>query len=299
MSAIWQTILAWAMSLITFGGLTVMDAPKAPQAPVIPADALTQELTIMSFNVYYQDAEERLDAVKETILKELPDSLGLQEATGKWKSILSKALQDKYAMVCKKGRMFGLDESTPILYLKDKYTLVKQGVFWLSPKPKRTSIGWDAALPRVAGYAVLKDKTTGFTYLHVNAHFDHMGPIARANSARMIADFINEMNLPTVFTADVNASPGTPPVQYLQAGGLTDMRDAAPNADLGGTFHGFNGLNGNTSVIDFVMANQYLKEAAEFKVIRDEYDWKYPSDHFAVAATLTLNSAGEYEVLAK
>ena len=291
MSAIWQKILAWLMSLITFGGLTIMDAPKAPKAPVIPADALTQELTIMSFNVYYQDPKARLDAVKETILKEQPDSLGLQEATGTWRNILSKALQDKYAMACKKGRMFGFDEATPILYLKDKYTLVKEGVFWLSPKSKCTSIGWDASLPRVAGYAVLSDKETGFTYMHVNSHFDHMGPVARTNSARMIADFVNEMNLPTVFTADVNAEPGSQPVQYLQAGGLKDMRDAAPNADLGGTYHGFNGLNGNTSVIDFVMANQYLKNAAEFKVIRDEYDWKYPSDHFAVAAKLTLNGA--------
>ena len=296
MSAIWQTILAWAMSLITCGGLTVMDAPQAPQAPVIPPDALTQELTIMSFNVFYGDPEARLEAVKATILKELPDSFGLQEATGKWRSILSEALQDKYAMVCKKGRMFGFDEATPILYLKDKYTLVKQGVFWLSPKQNRTSIGWDSSLPRVAGYAVLKDKVTGFTYLHVNSHFDHVGPIARANSARMIADFINEKDLPAVFTADVNASSNSQPVQYLQAGGLTDMRDAAPNADLGGTYHGYKGYE---SVIDYVMANQYLKEAAEFKVIREEYDGKYPSDHFAVAATLTLNGGGEYEVLTK
>ena len=132
---------------------------------------------------------------------------------------------------------------------------------------------------------MLKDKRTGFTYAHFNSHFDHVGATARANSARLLADRVNEMGLPAVFTADLNAGPGSLPAQYLEAGGLADLRFAAEEADTGPTFHAYSGAR---AVIDYIYANYYLQQAAQFKVIRDEYDGMYPSDHFAVSAKLTL-----------
>ena len=252
---------------------------------------MTQEITVMSFNVLAEKNGEhgmskRKNGVLKITLGEMPDSIGLQEAHGAWRSFLKRELSENYAMACAKGRYAGIGEGVPILYRKDKYELVEAGVFWLSEHPKIPSLGWDAPLrPRVAGYAVLKDRATGFTYVHFNTHFDNRGKTARVNSARMIADQINEMGLPAVFTGDLNCEPGSLPTQYLETGGLIDLRKEIPGADAGITSHDY---IDREDIIDYIYANHCLREAKEFKVIRDEYDGMYPSDHFAICATLTL-----------
>ena len=281
-------ILAWLLSFTSTGVIALYDPPVPPAIPDTP-DTMTQEITVMSFNVWTETGSigQRLNGVLQTIRSENPDSFGLQEAHELWRFRLWWALRHDYGIAAWQGRYFGIGEATPIFYRKDKYCVVKQGVFWLSDNPGAASMGWDAALPRVAGYVVLRDKQTGFTYVHFNAHFDHVGPIARANSAALIAERIKEKGLPAVFTADINANPGSLPAQYLEAGGLTDLRRAAGDTDTGPTFHAY---RGGTAILDYVYANHYLRdpETARFKVIRDEYDGMYPSDHFAVSATLTL-----------
>ena len=37
----------------------------------------------------------------------------------------------------------GDDESTPMLWKKDKFHCIKKGVFWLSDTPEENSKGWD------------------------------------------------------------------------------------------------------------------------------------------------------------
>jgi len=266
-----------------------------PEPPAIPdrPDKLTQEITAMSFNVLTNvgahhgkpSLAKRYNGVLRTILDERPDSVGLQEAHELWRGPLKQDLGEAYGVACDKGRVFGFHEGTPIYYLKDKYDLLNEGVFWLSERPGRASMGWDAVCPRIAGWAVLRDKRTGFTYAHFNTHFDHKGPAARVNGARLMAERIAALGLPAVLTGDLNGGPGSPPMEYLAAGGLTDLRFYAPETDTGFTHHGYRGCAG---VIDYVYANHYLRSAKQFKVIRDEYDGIYPSDHFAVSATLTL-----------
>jgi len=280
-------VLSWLLALTSSGAMALYDPPSPPGIPDAP-DAMQQEITVLSFNIYTgtSDLDQRINGVVQTILNEMPDSFGLQEAHDIWRGRLKKELKDQYAIACDVGRVFGVNEGTPIFYLKDKYKLVDQGVFWLSDRPCIPSKGWDASSwPRITGWAVLQDKETGFTYVHFNTHFDNAGATARINSARLTADRINEMNLPTVLTGDLNCAPGSTPAQYLEAGGLRDLRGEAPGADTGGTFHAYAGRN---SILDYVYANHYLREAKEFKVIRDEYDGMYPSDHFAICATLTL-----------
>ncbi|MDR2687815.1 MAG: endonuclease/exonuclease/phosphatase family protein [Oscillospiraceae bacterium] len=281
------TALSWLLVFTSSGSMAVYDPPGPPEVPDTP-DTLAQEITVLSFNVYTQtsDLERRMNGVVQTILNETPDSFGLQEAHDIWRGRLKQELKGQYAVACDVGRMFGVHEGTPIFYRKDKYQLVDQGVFWLSDRPCVPSKGWDCGgLPRITGWAVLRDRETGFTYAHFNTHFDNAGAIARTNSARLVADRINALGLPTVLTGDLNAAPGSTPMQYLEAGGLADLRKAAAETDTGGTFHGYRGGSG---ILDYIYANHYLRGAAEFKVIRDEYDGMYPSDHFAICARLTL-----------
>ena len=267
----------------------ILGPPEPPAIPDRP-DKLAQEITVMSFNVLtsvggQHGLPKRYNGVLQTILNERPDSVGLQEAHELWRGPLKKDLSEVYAVACDKGRVFGFHEGTPIYYLKEKYELLSEGVFWLSERPGVSSMGWDAVCPRIAGRAVLRDKQTGFTYAHFNTHLDHKGPAARANGARLMAERIDALGLPAVLTGDLNGDPESQPMQYLAAGGLTDLRFAAAESDTGLTHHGYRDCTG---VIDYVYANHFLRGAKRFKVIRDEYDGMYPSDHFAVSATLTL-----------
>jgi len=293
-----QSFLILVMSMVlSLAGIGPWAAHKPPEPPAPPSARVNvkQEISVMSFNVKTtktgsKGLPKRLNGVVQTILKEKPDSFGLQEAHADWRTALLEELGGAYAIACARGRSTEDAEGAPIFYRKDRYELVEEELFWISPLPDRVSYGWGASFPRVAGYAVLKDKRTGFTYAHFNSHFDFLSPTARTNGARMVADRINALGLPAVFTADMNAEPGTRPTQYLEAGGLTDLRKVAKVTDEGITFHNYNGrvaLLGNT-VLDYIYANHYLRGAKQFKVIRDQYDGMYPSDHFAVCATLTL-----------
>ena len=288
------TVLSIFLSLATIGPWAAYKAPAPPEPPAA-RDAITQQITVMSFNVKTtktgaKGLPKRLNGVARTILREKPDSFGLQEAHADWRDALLGELGDAYAIACARGCSLESAEGVPIFYRKDKYELLEEDVFWLSPWPDRVSYAWGASFPRVTGIAVLRDKKTGFTYAHFNSHFDFLGSTARTNSARLVADRVSELGLPAVFTADMNAEPGTKPTQYLEAGGLTDLRKAASVTDEGFTYHNYNGrvaLLGNT-VLDYIYANHYLRGAKEFKVIRDAYDGMLPSDHYAIAATLTL-----------
>ena len=247
----------------------------------------TQQITVMSFNVWCNadTMPGRFNGVERTIRGAMPDSFGLQEATEAWRGQLRAALRDDYNVACDVARAADSSEGTPIFYLKDKYELVDQGVFWLSEMPEKSSRGWDAACYRIAGCAVLRDRQTGFTYAHFNTHLDHVGPIAMANGARLMAQRITALGLPAVLTGDLNDIPGSRPINHLTAAGLLDLRDSAKESDGSRTYHGY-GDEGK--VIDYVMANGYLRDAAKYWVIQDQYDGQYPSDHFAVSARLTL-----------
>ena len=279
------------LPLTSHGNRELYGPPAPPDIPNRP-DAMTRELKIMSFNVYCRTGgalglENRYNGVVQTILHEMPDSFGLQEAHELWREPLKEDLSACYGVACNKGRVFGFHEGTPVFYRKDKYELVREGVFWLSENPEIASVGWDAACPRIAGWAVLQEKNSGFRYAHFNTHLDHIGPVAMANGARLVADRINALGLPAVLTGDLNCQPGSVPMEYLKAGGLTDLRFVAKDSDAGYTFHAYKD-DGAGAVIDYVYANHYLRGAAQFRVIRDQYDGMYPSDHFAVSATLTL-----------
>ncbi len=272
-------------------------APSAPPEPQITG-SVTQELKIMTFNVWVAGEGDlsfinRRAAVGETIRAEMPDSVGLQEANEFWRYMLLWDLRDDYAIAGNLGRDFGFWEGTPILYLREKYRLIDQGVFWLNEHPVLPNIkdSWKATLRRVAAWALLEDKETGFVYLHVNTHLDNLSELARANGAALITAFIQKINLPTVLTGDMNCSPTSTPIQYYEQGGMTHVKTLAESVDGARTFHGFKEVDVNTGTpIDYIFANGYLQSVQSYRVIHEQYDGHLPSDHFAVVSTLTLEN---------
>ena len=185
-------------------------------------------MRVMSFNIRCANVgtdswEDRIGIVSQTMLDSEADSIGVQEATPEWMATLKETVGDKYSYVGV-GRDDGDNkgEYSSIFYLKDKYTAVESGTFWLSETPEKPSRGWDAACNRVCTWAVLQNKETGEKYVHINTHFDHIGITARKNSVDMIVEKAKEFtDIPVVFTADMNVKQDSENFnQYVNSGVL-------------------------------------------------------------------------------
>src|SRR3546814_13670773 len=99
-------------------------------------------------------------------------------------------------------------------YRTDRFTLLAAGTFWLSQTPDRPGKGWDAAYPRIASWARLRDRTASQTLLVVNTHFDHVGQVARVESAKLIRRWIGDPRQPgdaVVLTGEFNSPTVSPP----------------------------------------------------------------------------------------
>ena len=125
-------------------------------------------MKVMTYNVRYSagDAnspdnnwEARRDDLANLVESANPDVAGFQEVLPGQRAWL-EARFPGYAFVGdgrNADRVSG--EASPIAFRKDRFEAVKSGTFWLSETPDEPgSKGWNAALPRICSYAVLKDR---------------------------------------------------------------------------------------------------------------------------------------------
>ena len=278
----------------TAAGLAALVLGASCAAPSTSLDA--EPLCVMTFNVRYANPgdganawDRRTDLVFGVIRDRAPDVVGLQEALPEQMDALRAAFPD-YAFVGQ-GRDGGSDgEHSALMIRAERLALVEHGDFWLSPTPDVVaSRGWDAALPRMCTWAVLRDRTSGAELLAMNTHFDHRGAEAREQSARVIvARAAERADLPLVLTGDLNAGESSAPLDVLRAAGLRDtFRDLHPSAEDVGTFHGFRGGTGGAK-IDYVLVDgRWSTRSAE--IVRDHDGARHPSDHTPVVAVIGLD----------
>ena len=151
----------------------------------------------------------RRDRVADYIKYNHVDVVGMQEVLhGQLEDLLERLPEYDYVGVGRNdGKTKG--EYSPIFFLKKKFKVLEKGNFWLSETPDVPgSKGWDAAIERVASYAKLKNKKTGKVFMAVNTHFDHVGVVARRESAKLIMKMIQEIigDRPAVVTGDFNVT---------------------------------------------------------------------------------------------
>ena len=256
----------------------------------------TDSLRIMSFNVRYSNVgnatmEDRIDIVSQTILDSEADSVGVQEATPQWIAAFEETISDKYAYVGV-GRDNGIDEGeyAAIFYLKDKYTVIDSGTFWLSETPDKPSRTWDAKCNRICTWAVLENKQTKEQFVHLNSHFEYDAPIAMKKSAEMIeAKTAEYTDLPLVYTADMNANAESETYATVtKSGMLIDTKYTAPDTMDYPTYHDTKPYNfAEGWAIDHVMINSNF-EALSYKVVTEGYDGRFVSDHYPIYADITF-----------
>ena len=260
---------------------------------------MRQELKIMSYNVLIQGAGKhaawlRAPGVISVLRAHMPDSFGVQEAGEDWQKRLKKHLPEYDAVGL--GRNDDLSgEACLVFFRKDRFELVRSHTFWLSDTPDVPSLGWDGKFNRVATVAVLRDKATGFTYAHLNTHFDHIGVAARENAVPLVAKQIRELAMPCVMTGDLNEHEESRMYEMIGENGLRDTKYLAQSSDTGGTYHGYREADfwENSTPIDFIFVNEYCSTVAEYRILKDKVKGEYPSDHFPVLSILTMDDAAQ------
>ena len=258
-----------------------------------------QSQTFMTYNLRYNnpnDGVNRWDARKENVADLLqnyqPDVFGTQEGLSDQITWLDRTLADySYVGVGRDdGKQKG--EYCAVFYKTAKYNLIKQATFWLSETPEEISVGWDAVLERICTYLLLENKETKQRFYVFNAHFDHIGNMARINSSKLISSKISKYNLdnyPCVLMGDLNLLPETDPIQYLSKQ-LDDSKTLAGEKVSGpkGTFNAFKHKEAVTDRIDYIFISKGDARVNQYKVIDDQVEGRYPSDHLPVLVEVEL-----------
>lgn len=263
----------------------------------------TTDLNIMTFNIRYDNPADnannwkyRRDYVYSMILQNDIDVMGTQEVLSNQLTDLLGALP-KFAYVGV-GRKDGIaaGEFSAVFYKKDRFELLKSGTFWLSENPSAVGVkGWDAAIERIVTWVVLKERSTGREFAFLNTHFDHIGQVARRESAKLLLSKVTEIakDLPVFVTGDLNATPDSEVLQILldakNNSHLTDTRTIAPS--LSGpawTFHGFGTVPlESRTIIDYIFTKKSVS-VQQLKVIYEMKDQLYLSDHNPVMVKATF-----------
>lgn len=256
-----------------------------------------QTFNVATFNMRYDNKgdslnpwADRLPAIVQMIRFHGFDVFGGQELLSHQVDGLVQSLPG-YAFVGV-GRDDGArqGEFSPVFYNEAKFSLVKQGTFWLSETPEKPSKGWDAALSRICSWAQLQEKRSKLTFFLFNTHFDHRGVEARKKSAQLILDQISKIagDAPVLLTGDFNVDQNNESYALIQ--GSKDFKDAFTLAPIkmanNGTFNSFNLTSKTDRRIDHIFVGRAF-EVKRYGILTDTYFGKFPSDHFPVMIEVT------------
>jgi endonuclease/exonuclease/phosphatase family metal-dependent hydrolase len=180
-------------------------------------------------------------------------------------------------------------EYSAIFYNSDKFKVLKTGDFWMSTITDKPNKGWDAVLPRICTWAQFKELKTGFTFYFFNLHMDHIGVVARRESAKLVLAKIKQMAgaMPTILTGDFNVDQTSDSYAVINNSGLlkdsyvlSPMKMAPSN-----TFNEFNANTDGDKRIDHIFVTKQFK-VKRYGILTNTYHGRTPSDHYPVVAVM-------------
>lgn len=262
-----------------------------------------QPLHVMTFNIRLNVASDSLNAwpyrkdkLASQVLFHKAELLGVQEALYEQMMDLGQRLpRFKFVGAGREdGKTKG--EYSAIFYDTTRLQLLGSNTFWLSLTPEVPgSKSWDAAITRIVTWAKFKDRKTKKIFFAFNTHFDHMGKVARRESASLLLQKVKEIagTTPAVITGDFNAKPTDEPIQVVMDKNnplhLSDSKElsATPHYGPTGTFNGFRSKETDDQPIDYIFLKGNWKVASH-ATISQSWDGRFASDHFSVLAELLL-----------
>jgi endonuclease/exonuclease/phosphatase family metal-dependent hydrolase len=257
-------------------------------------------LTVMTYNIRLVtpgDAPNTWDLRKEKVFSIIrnvaPDVFGLQEALNEQVPDMEKAFPGYTRVGVGRDDGKASGEFSPLFFNSSKFSLVRSGTFWLSQTPLVAgSRGWDAACNRVVTWVELKEHDSEKSFLAFCTHFDHMGEVARRNSALLLLHAVDSLsgNKPAIVIGDFNASPDSEPYKLItEKSNPLHLVDALTLCEkVKGpeyTYTGFKvgGIAGER--IDYIFLKGITN--VESLVVNPENNGEYyPSDHLPVSAGL-------------
>ena len=264
--------------------------------------AQSNAVKVLTYNIRYASAgkaPEDWDLRKSDVMKAIktvyPDVFGLQEA------LHSQVLEMEHAFPAYSQIGVGRDdgkeagEYSPVFFRKDKYKLIDSGTFWLSDTPSVAgSRGWDAACNRIVSWAKLTDIKTKRPFVVFCTHFDHIGQIARRNSAKLLLHAIDSIAVknPAIVLGDFNSTPVSEPYLILididNPKHLTDSEVVCKKVSTNeSTFYGFQVGGQVGERIDYIFIKN-CNQVIDYHVNKTNNGTYYPSDHLPVDATILI-----------
>lgn len=190
----------------------------------------SQPINVLTYNVMYGSAfiedmasrfrdgdtggflpwSERLTEIRERIASYSPDLIGLQE-THTDADIATIMPLEKYTLVTYHLGSFHYGDAA-LLFRTDRFEKLDSGQLWLSPTPE-LPMAWGfrpLAMVRYVNWAVLREKSNGFTFLFVNTHFDNAS-VNKEPSSTLFRDRIATLakGMPVIVTGDFNTKANT------------------------------------------------------------------------------------------
>ncbi len=285
--------------LVLAGALAALASCASPA----PRTAAPEALRVASFNLRYGTADDgpnRWELRREFALDVVAELdahvLALQEALDFQLAEL-RARFPNYRQLGQHRGGGSKDEFSGLLVDVERLEVEAWGELWLSPTPHVLgSKGWDAALPRMAVWARLRDRVGDGRFVALGTHFDHRGGEARLESAKLLAAVAREQSgdfeLPVVLMGDLNAGESSAPCEALREAGFVDsFRVLHPDAPQAGTFSAFRDERDGAK-IDYVWVTASWR-VLEAEIARPRRDGRCPSDHDPVVATLGFETSAD------
>ncbi len=268
-----------------------------------PVLAVESSLRVMTFNIRYNEKNDSLNAwpnrkdqAASMIRFHKADIIGLQEALrGQIDDLVVRLPEFGWFGV---GRDDGKDagEFSAVFYRKDRLTLLADSTFWLSETPLKPELGWDAACKRVVTLGKFKDNKTGAKFFLFNTHFDHIGQVARRESARLLLYSVAKIagDMPVLVTGDFNSTPDSEPYKILTTGEqgnkLIDSKTVSKFQHHGPTttWSGFIAAwQPDGQPIDYIFIRNNVQVLLH-GTLSDSFDGRFPSDHMPVLLECVL-----------
>lgn len=242
----------------------------------------------------------RKPLVASVIGRENPVVFGAQE-------VIPSMIEDLRGML-PEYRWFGEprrpnDEGCPLFYRRDILEVVEQHTFWLSETPDVVgSRSWESSLPRICTWGIFRPIDAPALRLGIfNTHLDHVSDLARIRGVEAVvrvmrAYAVAAADMGWIFMGDFNVGDSSPVGEVVRSAHWTSLDGQAcrlenifrtAGVDVPGpTFHGFTGFSTDPEPIDHIYLSDNLSMESP-KIDRQQYQGRYPSDHFPVTVRLT------------
>jgi endonuclease/exonuclease/phosphatase family metal-dependent hydrolase len=171
----------------------------------------------------------RLPEIRERIASYAPDLIGLQE-TDTDADIADIVPPSQYTLVSYHLGSFQYGDAA-LLFKTERFEQLDAGQLWLSPHPELPlALGFrPLAMIRYVNWVLLREKSTGFTFIFVNTHFDNAS-VNKEPSATLFRERIAALTkgLPMIVTGDFNTTANDE--RYLRFTGTNENPPLLRNA---------------------------------------------------------------------